>query len=54
MFLYKKSDIDPSITPDSEDDEVLSTAINIRIYATRYNILRIIGGMAGFAYQYSV
>ena len=54
MFVYKKSDVDPSITPDSEDDEVLSTAINIRIYATRYNILRIIGGMAGFAYQYSV
>jgi hypothetical protein len=54
MFKYKKSDIDPSIQKNSSDDEIVDTLVNIRIYAVRYNILRIIGGMAGFAYQYIV
>lgn len=54
MFKYYKSDIDMSIEPGSENDELLTTTVEIRIYAVRYNVLRIIGGLAGFAYQYMV
>lgn len=52
MFLYKRSDIDPSIVVDSDDDITLQTRVNIRIYTIRYSILRIIGGLAGFAHKY--
>ena len=54
MFTYQLSDIDPLIIAGSDDDEILPTAIDVRIYSIRYNVLRIIGGMAGFAYQYNV
>lgn len=53
MLMYKLSDIDPNIIIGSENDITLETSINIRIYSHRYNILRVIGGNAGFAYNYS-
>jgi hypothetical protein len=51
-FKYNLSDIDPSISFNSSDDIILDTTININVYSVRYNILRIIGGMGGLAYQY--
>ena len=48
IFRYKLSDVDPSITP--ENDEVLDTDANMSIYSVKYQVLRIISGMAGFAY----
>lgn len=51
-FTYNSSDVDPAVTKNSNLDEVLETTVNINIYALRYDIIRIIGGMAGFAYQY--
>jgi hypothetical protein len=51
-FLYNLSDIDPVVVFGSDQDEILETTININIYSLRYNIIRIIGGMGGLAYQY--
>jgi hypothetical protein len=52
MFTYNLSDVDPNIIVNSDNDMVLSTSVDIRIYSVRYQILRIIGGSAGFAYNY--
>lgn len=49
FFKYKLSDIDPSVVPNSEYDEELKTSIEFKIYAIRYNVLRIISGMAALA-----
>ena len=54
LFYYKLSDIDPWIVPDSGDDEIVETTVNISIYAPRYDIIRLIGGMGGFAYKYMI
>lgn len=51
VFRYKRSDIDPSIIPDSDNDEILTTSVRIRVYTTSYNIMRIVGGYAGTAYS---
>lgn len=52
IFKYNASDIDPTITPNSTNDSELDTSINIVIYSQRYDIIRFIGGLAGFAYKY--
>lgn len=52
MFNYRLSDVDPNIVVNSVNDIILETSINIRIYSLKYQILRIIGGNAGFAYNY--
>ena len=54
IFKYYSSDINPSIIPMSEQDAQLSTTVDVRAYSKRYNVLRIIGGMAGFGYKYTV
>jgi len=54
MFTCLTSDIDPSVTLGSDDDIELTTEATITIYSVRTNVLRIIGGMAAFAYSYSV
>ena len=54
MFTYMSSDIDPTITAGSSDDIQYETNVKMKIYAVRYNILRIIGGMGGFGYSYLV
>jgi hypothetical protein len=51
MFTYKISEIDPSIVKDSVDDIDVTTTINIRVYAVKQNILRIIHGMGSKAFQ---
>jgi hypothetical protein len=48
IFKYKLSDIDPSVTP--ETDQVLDTDATMTIYSIKYQVLRIISGMAAFAY----
>jgi hypothetical protein len=53
IFKYNSSDIDPNIEPGSDDDDELTTSIQILIYTKRYNVIRFIGGMAGLAYRYS-
>ena len=53
MFTYKLSDINPNIIVNSTNDADAITSVNIRIYSLRYQILRIIGGNAGFAYNYN-
>jgi len=54
IFKYYASDIDPNIIVGSDDDIEYETTVMIKIYAVRYNILRIIGGMGGFGYSYLV
>jgi len=54
MFSYKLSDTDPNIVKGSDQDLTKSTTISIYVYATRYDILRVIGGFAGLATQYLV
>lgn len=51
MFKYHKSDIDPSIERNSPEDDELETAVNIRIYSRRYNILRVMHGFAAVAFK---
>jgi len=50
MFIYNLSDIDPNIIPYSENDEVLSTPINLRIYSIRIGVLRVMNGFSALAY----
>jgi hypothetical protein len=50
MFQYKLSDIDPDIVPNSENDIIITTEINLSIYSIKYNILRVMQGMACLAY----
>lgn len=52
-FLYYLSDIDPSITPGSINDQQLTTNLIFKIYARCYNILRINNGYAGLAFSAS-
>lgn len=54
MFKYFKSDIDPTIHPNSENDTLLKTKLTLTIYSLRYNVIRFIGGMGAFAYSYGV
>jgi Large eukaryotic DNA virus major capsid protein/Major capsid protein N-terminus len=48
MFKYKLSDIDPDVT--IENDQTLETDINVSIYSLKYQVLRVINGMAAFAF----
>jgi hypothetical protein len=50
MFQYKLSDVDPSIERNSELDETLSTDVNLTVFSFRYHVLRVISGMAAFAF----
>lgn len=52
-FLYYLSDVDPTITPGSLNDEQLSTNLIFKMYARCYNILRISNGYAGLAFSAS-
>lgn len=52
MFKYNSSDIDITIVKNSDQDIDNTTNINIVIYTIKYDILRIIGGMAGFAVRH--
>jgi hypothetical protein len=52
MFIYNKSDIYPHIEKGSNDDSKLATTINLFIFATHYNVLRMIGGFAGLAFTF--
>lgn len=52
MFSYKLSDITPHIIANSEDDSIYDTPINIVIISRKMEVLRIIGGMGGFAFKY--
>jgi hypothetical protein len=52
-YKYKLSDIDPTITPNSINDEELSTNLIFKIYARCYNILRISNGYTGLAFSAS-
>jgi hypothetical protein len=52
MFSYKLSDISPYITVDSEGDAIKDTPINITIISKKMEILRVVGGMGGFAFKY--
>jgi Large eukaryotic DNA virus major capsid protein. len=54
IFSYLASDIDPAIVPNSDDDSTIVTTIKFSIYATRYDVLRLIGGIGGLAYKYMV
>jgi hypothetical protein len=48
IFQYSTMDIDPNVT--ATTNAVLPTNINITVYSYKYRILRIIGGMACFAF----
>lgn len=50
-FIYKKSDIDPTIEKDSAIDETLETKLYFKIYAICYNILRLSNGYTGLAFS---
>jgi hypothetical protein len=52
-FLYYLSDIDPTITPGSLNDDQLSTNLIFKMYARCYNILRISNGYSGLAFSAS-
>lgn len=52
-FTYYLSDIDPTITPGSLNDQQLSTDLIFKMYARCYNILRISNGYAGLAFSAS-
>lgn len=52
MFSYKLSDITPYIIADSGEDAIEDTPINIVILSRKMEVLRIIGGMGGFAFKY--
>lgn len=52
MFTYKLSDVAPYISANSGDDLVRETPINIVILSRKMEVLRIIGGMGGFAFKY--
>jgi hypothetical protein len=51
MFFYKLSDIDPEVIPGSPEDITLETECNASVYSVKYQVLRIINGMAGFAFN---
>lgn len=53
VFKYYKSDIDPNIIYGSEQDEQLDTSVNITIYTIKYDVIRILGGMALKAFKYT-
>lgn len=50
-FIYKKSDIDPTIEKDSAIDVTLDTKLYFKIYAFCYNILRLSNGYTGLAFS---
>ena len=49
MFMYYPSDINDCCIP-CPNEEPLPTAVNIRVYALSFNILRFVGGLAGLAF----
>jgi hypothetical protein len=54
MFYYAKSDIDPTIEYNSNDDVLYNyTDVIFNMYAIGYNILRINGGFAGLAFSFT-
>lgn len=52
MFLYKLSDISPEIDVNSSEDSIEDTTINVVIIAKKMEVIRIVGGMGGFAFKY--
>lgn len=52
-FLYYLSDIDPTIVPNSLNDQQLSTNLIFKIYARCYNVLRTSNGYTGLAFSAS-
>lgn len=52
MFFFKLSDIAPYITPNSDNDTTQKTTINVIILCKKMEVLRIVGGMGGFAFKY--
>lgn len=50
MFYYMKSDINPSIIPNSLDDSQEQTSVNLRIYSIKTNILRVMHGFGAIAF----
>lgn len=48
MFEYNLSDIDPDI--DIMNDKIYDTDVNLTFFSLRYQVLRIISGMAAFAF----
>jgi hypothetical protein len=48
IFQYSIIDVDPNIT--SANNVILPTDISITVYSVKYRILRIINGMACFAF----
>lgn len=53
MFYYATSDVDPTITYNSNNDTLYNyTDVILNIYAIGYNVLRISGGFAGLAFSF--
>lgn len=52
-FIYYLSDIDPTITQNSLNNQQLSTNLIFKMYAKCYNILRISNGYTGLAFSAS-
>jgi hypothetical protein len=59
MFTYNLSDIDPNIAIGEIDtntglliDKLQNTTINLVVIVKKYDILRVVGGMSGFAFKY--
>jgi len=50
-FVYNRSDIEPYIEKGSDDDTEEITTVKILVFATNYNILRLVGGYAAKAYN---
>lgn len=50
-FIYKKSDIDPTIVKNSSNDEILETKLYFKMYTKCYNILRSNNGYTGLAFS---
>jgi len=51
IFTNKLSDIRPDIIPNSDDDTNITTTVTIHVFAIAYNIIRIINGYCGKAYN---
>ena len=51
MFQYYLSDIDPNVKKNTDEDILKTTTINIRIYSSKLNILRVSHGRSALAYH---
>ncbi len=50
MFKYKTSEINPNVIKDSDEDIINDTTVDLRIYSTKYNVLRAMHGYASKAF----